>query len=166
MALPWQESHEHVTGVFRSQPAVESLVRDLQHVGYGWGDLSFMMSDATRELEYTGRTRAGEGALSGAVAGGILGALFGTLVFVPAVGFYLAGPVYGFVTGGLAGTVGGGLLGALVGFGLPEAKARSYEEMLHEEGNVLVMAHVRPDDVHRVYHLFERHGAMQTLQTR
>src|SRR5690606_15081737 len=94
---------------------------------------------------------AGAGAIVGGSVGGIIGAIaaIGTNAIIPGLGLAVAGPIAGALAGAGAGGAAGSLLGALVGAGIPEERAKVYEEGV-KEGGIVVGAHPR-DDQDREY---------------
>ncbi len=47
------------------------------------------------------------------------------------------GPIAAALAGGAAGAVGGGLIGALIGVGIPEDRAKRYDQGIRE-GNIVI----------------------------
>jgi len=150
----------YVTGLYRTPAdagrAFDSLTRE--H-GYEADDIDVLMSDETRKRhfgdvkpgeEFTGGTKAAEGAgKGGAIGGGIgaaLAAIFavGTSIVVPGLGLVVAGPIAAALAGAGAGSVTGGIIGALVGAGIPEDRAKVYESGINQ-GGVVVGTRARDD---------------------
>lgn len=141
---------EMVTGVFWDREAAERAYQALCSRGYSEADINLMMSAATRERFFGNETPrgteqgskalagAGVGAGLGAVTGGVIAALAAaaTLV-VPGVGLVLAGPLAAALAGAGAGSVTGGVIGAFIGAGIPEDRARAYEQALENGGIVM-----------------------------
>lgn len=151
-----------VTGSFRSADDADRAYRSLRDRGYTDEDVHVVMSDETQkdyynrsnvEIEHGSKAMegAGTGAAIGGTAGGILGALAaaGTAVALPGLGLAIAGPIAGALAGAGAGGAAGSLLGALVGLGIPEDRAKVYEDDL-KNGNIVMAAHPR-DDKDREY---------------
>jgi hypothetical protein len=69
------------------------------------------------------------------VIGGI--AAIGTNVLLPGLGLVVAGPLAAALAGAGAGGLTGGLVGALIGSGIPEDRAREYEEGIRNGGIVM-----------------------------
>ncbi|MEB3286352.1 MAG: hypothetical protein VKJ04_02495 [Vampirovibrionales bacterium] len=165
--LVWDDPNRKVvSGVFDHADKVSKLLRDLEERGFQESDVSILMSDRTRarypELEK--HTKMPEGAAAGGLTGGLLGALVGGLtmagsVLIPGAGLLVAGPVVGILTGAAVGTTAGGLIGALIGLGIPEHEAKYYEEVLRQEGMVLVMVSVSDAKSEDTRRLFKSHGA-------
>ena len=75
-----------------------------------------------------------------------LGALFavGSSVAIPGLGLVVAGPIAAALAGAGAGGATGGLIGALIGAGIPEDRARAYDEGL-ERGGIVLGTRARDD---------------------
>jgi hypothetical protein len=140
-----------VTGMFRDRDSAESAYRSLSDRGYGKDDVNLIMSDDTRKKHFSDDKRTGdtdlgskalEGAGVGAGIGGTLGAILagiaavGTLA-IPGVGIIAAGPIAAALAGAGAGGALGGLIGALVGAGIPEDRAKLYEQGVRDGGIVM-----------------------------
>jgi hypothetical protein len=106
---------------------------------------------------------AGAGAGIGAMLGGSLGwiAAF-TGLAIPGVGVFLvAGPLLGMLAGGAAG----GAVGLLVGLGIPEDKAKLYEDRL-KKGGILLSVHVKDlSQTDRARQIFQQTGATDIATT-
>ena len=141
-----------VTGMFRDRESAERAYSSLSSRGYGKDDVNVIMSDETRNKYFPEGSHAadtelgskalegtGTGAAIGGTAGAILGAIaaIGTSVALPGLGLLVAGPLAGALVGAGAGGATGGLIGALVGSGIPEDRARVYEEGVKNGGIVL-----------------------------
>ncbi|HLJ83607.1 MAG TPA: general stress protein [Candidatus Eremiobacteraceae bacterium] len=140
---------EWVTGIFRDKGAADDAVDDLQKAGYGMNDISVMMTDDTRTKKFAAEkgTKAPEGAAAGGVVGGAIGAILagvtatGSIAAIAATGGAAAplvvGPLAAALAGLGAGAVGGGIVGGLIGLGIPEVRAKEYEQKLRD-GGILV----------------------------
>jgi hypothetical protein len=163
-----------VTGMFHDYDAASDAYRSLRDRGYTEQDIHVVMSDETRErlaesgaetVEIEHGSKAAEGAGTGAALGGTIGGIVGALaavganVVVPGLGLVVAGPLAGALAGAGAGGAAGTLIGALVGAGIPEERAKLYEEGVRE-GGVVVGAHPRSDEDSRYFaDEFQRYGA-------
>jgi hypothetical protein len=138
-----------VTGMFRDRDSAEAAYRTLSDRGYKKDDVNVLMSDDTRKRYFSDDdadtelgSKALEGAAVGAGIGGTLGAILagiaavGTLA-IPGVGLIAAGPIAAALAGLGAGAATGGLVGALVGAGIPEERAKLYEQGVKEGGIVM-----------------------------
>lgn len=141
-----------VTGMFRDRDSAERAYNSLTTRGYSNDDINVIMSDETRNKYYPEGSDAadtefgskalegaGTGAGIGGTAGAIIGAIaaIGTSVALPGLGLLVAGPLAGALIGAGAGGATGGLIGALVGSGIPEDRAKEYEEGVKQGGIVL-----------------------------
>jgi hypothetical protein len=140
-----------MTGLFSDRESSEGAYRSLRDRGYSDDEINVIMSDETRDKyygsDYKGDselgTKAAEGTGIGGAIGGTLGALIGgiaalgTNVIMPGLGLVVWGPIAAALAGAGAGGLTGGLIGALVGWGIPEERARVYEEGVKSGGTVL-----------------------------
>ncbi|PPS40178.1 general stress protein [Chroococcidiopsis sp. TS-821] len=143
-------------GVFSSYLDAEKAINDLRDRGFSMDKVSLIARDEATQDEIAGidvnevfENKAGEGATAGALTGGILGGITGLLVglgslVVPGVGPVLfAGEVASALTsaiaGGAVGVVTGGLFGALLGLGVPEERARIYNERVASGGYLVIV---------------------------
>jgi uncharacterized protein (TIGR02271 family) len=147
-----QKRSEVITGMFRDRESAERAYTSLSERGYSKDDINVIMSDDTRnkyypegsdaadtELGSKALEGAGTGSAIGGTTGAILGAIaaIGTSVALPGLGLLVAGPLAGALVGAGAGGAAGGLIGAMVGSGIPEDRAKEYEEGVKNGGIVL-----------------------------
>ena len=137
-----------MTGMFRDRESAERAYECMTSRGYTDKDVSLLMSDETRSRCFPRDavtktelgTKAAEGAGIGAAAGAGLGALLiglaATGVAIPLVPIIAMGPLAAALAGGSAGGAVGALIGALVGYGIPEERAKVYEQGIKEGGIV------------------------------
>ncbi|MEC4816368.1 MAG: general stress protein [Scytonema sp. PMC 1069.18] len=148
--------HKRAVGVFSHRQDVEDALHELRNSGFPMDNVSVIKRHADREDDEIAGTqvhervgnKAEEGATAGAVSGGVLGGLTGLLVglgtlAIPGIGpIMLAGAAATALATTLAGAgigaAAGGLLGALIGLGIPEERARVYQERV-ERGDYLVV---------------------------
>ena len=135
-----------VTGLFRDRESAENAYRSLSDRGYGKDDVNLLMSDETRKKHFANApetelgSKALEGAGVGSAIGGTVGAVLaaiaaiGTSVALPGLGLVVAGPLAAALAGAGAGGLTGGLVGALVGSGIPEERAKLYDEGIRSGG--------------------------------
>ncbi len=138
-----------LTGMFKDRESAEKAYNSALSRGYTKDDLNLMMSDKTRDTWFADGddsvmgSKALEGAGTGSAIGGTLGAIIagiaaiGTSIVLPGLGLIVAGPIAAALAGAGAGGLTGGLIGALVGSGIPEDRAREYEEGIKNGGMVL-----------------------------
>jgi len=147
-----RERSQMVTGLFRDKESAERAYNSLAERGYSHEDINVIMSDEARQKYYPeGKDSAdsdfdskalegvGAGAGIGGTAGAIIGAIaaIGTSIAVPGLGLVVAGPIAGALVGAGAGGATGGIIGGLVGSGIPEDRAKEYEQGVKEGGIVL-----------------------------
>lgn len=138
-----------LTGLFRDRESTEGAYQSLRNRGYSDDEINVMMSDETRKKYYANDdsalsdNKALEGAGTGGAIGGTLGAIIGgiaaigTNVILPGLGLVVWGPIAAALAGAGAGGLTGGLVGALIGWGIPEDRAKQYEEGIKGGGTVL-----------------------------
>ena len=148
-AVPTRDESRVLTALFRNREGAEQAYRSLRDRGYTDKDINVLMSDATRDKHYMNGVetelgnKALEGAGTGGAIGGLLGAVIGgiaaigTNVLLPGLGLVVAGPIAAALLGAGAGGATGGLVGALIGWGIPEDRAKMYEEGVRSGGTVL-----------------------------
>ncbi len=142
-------SNRILTGMFNDRESAERAYNSALSRGYTKDDVNLMMSDKTRDTWFADGddsamgSKALEGAGTGSAIGGTLGAIIagiaaiGTSIVLPGLGLIVAGPIAAALAGAGAGGLTGGLIGALVGSGIPEDRAREYEEGIKNGGMVL-----------------------------
>ncbi|MGI2906103.1 hypothetical protein [Tolypothrix sp. VBCCA 56010] len=147
--------HRRAVGVFARRRDAEEALHELKKSGFDMNRVSVVVQDADGDQNIAGaevRERVGdksdEGATVGAVTGGTLGGLTGLLVglgtlAIPGIGpIMLAGATATALATTLAGAgigaVAGSLLGGLIGLGIPEERARVYNDRV-QRGQYLVI---------------------------
>jgi uncharacterized protein YjbJ (UPF0337 family) len=142
-------SNRILTGMFNDRESAEKAYNSALSRGYTKDEVNLMMSDKTRDTWFADGddsamgSKALEGAGTGSAIGGTLGAIIagiaaiGTSIVLPGLGLIVAGPIAAALAGAGAGGLTGGLIGALVGSGIPEDRAREYEEGIKNGGMVL-----------------------------
>lgn len=142
-----------MTGMFSDRTSAERAYNSLTSRGYTADDINVVMSDEARDRHFVNDNtvveetelgnKAMENAGTGSAIGGTLGAIvgavaaLGTNLLLPGLGLVVAGPLAGALAGAGAGGLTGGLIGGLVGAGIPEERAKVYENGL-KEGNIVV----------------------------
>lgn len=144
-----------VTGMFRDRESTENVYNAFHEKGYGKDEVHVLMSDDTRKKHFSDEeteigTKAAEGLGKGSAIGGTIGdvagiiAAVGTTLVIPGLGLVIAGPIAAGLAGAGAGGLTGGIIGALVGAGIPEERARIYEDGI-KNGNVVLGVHPRTE---------------------
>lgn len=162
-----KHENKHAIGIFATREATERALRDLQAANFPMERVSVVAKD-DRQGDIAGvdpdkpeGSKAGEGAKAGALTGGIGGAIIGALealgfaTFVPllipggqilAFGAVAANVLANAVAGGAIGAIGGGILGGLIGWGVPEDRAKLYQDRVGR-GEYLVMLEGDADEI-------------------
>ncbi len=146
--------NKRAVGVFSTRNEAEHALHELNNSGFPMNKISVIAKDDNQDdiagvdVQDKVGNKADEGASAGALTGGVLGGATGLLVglgalAIPGVGpIVLAGEVATALAttlaGGAIGAAAGGLIGALVGLGIPEEKARNYNDRV-SRGHYLVM---------------------------
>jgi hypothetical protein len=145
-----------LTGMFKDRESVDNAYNSFHERGYSQDDINVFMSDDTRKKHFADEdteigTKAAEGLGKGSAIGGTIGAVagiiaaLGTSVVIPGLGLAVAGPIVAGLAGAGAGGFTGGVIGALVGSGIPEERARIYEEGI-KNGNIVMGVKTRNDE--------------------
>lgn len=150
-----------LTGMFKDRESAERAYNSLHTRGYGKEDVDVMMSDDTRKKYFDKDDKDGlgtelgnkamEGAGTGSAIGGTLGAIvgavaaIGTSLLIPGLGIVVAGPIAAALAGAGAGGLTGGLIGGLVGHGIPEDRAKAYEDGV-KNGHIVMGVRAKNDD--------------------
>ena len=146
--MPTDRSDRLMTGMFRDRESAERAYECVTSRGYTDKDVSLLMSDDTRtrcfprdavtktELGTKAAEGAGIGAATGAGLGALLIGLAATGIAIPLVPIIAMGPLAAALAGGGAGGAVGALIGAMVGYGIPEERAKVYEQGIKEGGIV------------------------------
>lgn len=153
-----QEQNQMLTGLFRDRESADRAYKSVRDRGYTDDDVNLLMSDNTRDTWFDGNddtelgSKALEGAGAGSAIGGTLGAIIGgiaaigTNVILPGLGLIVAGPIAAALAGAGAGGLTGGLVGALIGSGIPEDRAKLYDEGVRNGGAVIGVNPRTPED--------------------
>lgn len=134
-----------VSAVFKKRSAADRAFDQLESAGFTQGQISLVMSEATRNnyvKEINEKSKVDEGAATGAGLGGLAGAVAGMLlsagaIAIPGLNVVIAGTFVSAITGMGAGALAGGIVGGLIGAGIPEHEAKMYADEI-ERGNFLV----------------------------
>ncbi len=163
--------HKRASGLFDSRTEAEAAVRNLKDSGYDMDKVSIIAKDADKigDVETTKGigNKADDGAATGALTGGTLGGITGLLVglgtlAIPGIGpILLAGAgattIATTLAGAGIGAAAGGLAGALIGLGIPEEKARIYNDRV-KNGSFLVMVDGTESEIGRADTIMNHHG--------
>lgn len=166
--------NKRAIGVFPHRRDAEAAIRELRDSGFNMNQMSLVGKDVQSSTapgdNMTSRTKADEGAKAGAATGGALGGLTGLLVglgalAIPGIGPVIAGGALATAlattaAGGAIGAAAGGLSGALVGLGIPEDRARFYNDRVNR-GDYLVMVDGTDGEIHTAQGILNRHGIQE-----
>jgi uncharacterized membrane protein len=148
-----------IFGVFDDAATARRAVDSLRASPLKLDDVSIVSrtDDSAAGTTHDGDVSASQGATVGAVWGGLVGL---ASLLIPGIGPFVAfGMLGAAITGAVTGAVVGGITAALVDFsGIPEADARSFEEMAHA-GKTLVAVKARDEDAYEVHRLLTNAGA-------
>lgn len=164
-------------GVFSNRQDTEHALNELERSGFPMSKVSVIARNAARQDDIAGvdvservGNKADEGAASGAITGGTLGGITGLIVglgslAIPGVGpVVLAGEIATTLAttlaGGAIGAAAGGLLGALIGLGIPEERARVYNDRV-SRGDYLVIVNGTDDEIYRAQTILSNRGIQE-----
>jgi hypothetical protein len=166
--------YHRAVGVFPHHRDAEAAIRELRDAGFDMNRISLVGKDTGSASSMAGnltdRTKTDEGAKAGATTGGVLGGLGGLLVGLGALALPGIGPVIAggalatalatTAAGGAIGAAAGGLTGALVGLGIPDDRARVYNDRVNR-GDYLVMVDGTDDEIRRADTILSRRGIQE-----
>lgn len=163
----------YISGVFSDRESAERAWDSARARGYSDDDVDILMTKDTRDRYFTDvdtvketelGSKAMEGAGTGAAIGGTLGAIVAAVaagvstVALPGIGLVIAGPLAAALTGAGAGAATGGIVGALVGSGIPEERAKIYDEKVKSGGIVMGLRPKNDADVEQIQRDWSNHG--------
>ncbi len=166
--------YQRAVGVFKTRTEAERVIDELNAAGINMERVSVVAKDADQvagvdtglDKEDTGN-HSEEGAATGALTGGAIGGIGGLLVglgvlAIPGIGpILLAGAEATAIATTLAGTAigaaAGGLVGALIGLGIPEERAKVYNDRV-TAGEYLVMVNSAGADITTAEAIMKRHN--------
>ncbi|MEK3731505.1 MULTISPECIES: general stress protein [Paenibacillus] len=156
-----------IVGAFRTEQEATRAIEELKRQGFSTEEISVIAKDRgeSAAIQDETDTKAPEGLASGAATGGVLGGVTGLLagigaLAIPGIGpIIAAGPIAATLTGAAVGAGAGGLVGGLIGLGIPEDRAKEYDNYVHE-GNILVIVDTNPDHEGQVYGVFRSNQAL------
>lgn len=162
--------NRRAVGVFSKRQDTEMALRELQAANFPMGKVSVIARDADKQDDLVNEqagNKAGEGATTGAVTGGALGGITGLLVglgalAIPGIGPILFAGIEGTaiattLAGGAIGAAAGGLVGALIGLGIPEERAKVYNERVNR-GHYLVIVEGTEEEIRRAEAILSNRG--------
>lgn len=163
-------THEikHAIGTFPNRQSAEMALNRLREANFDLDKISIVAKHDDKHIENIKDNRENhqvqKGAKVGATAGGVTGGIIGLVSGLGVLAIPGVGPVaeLGVVLantllGGGIGAAGGGLVGALIGWGIPEEKAKFYDDRL-SQGDYVVMMEGTGEEVHSAEVILNRHG--------
>ena len=167
---------ETMLGIFSNREMAENAIAQLEKNNYDVKNMSIIMkeSEESKKLAQNTGAHVGSGVATGAATGAILGGIAGILIgigaiAIPGVGALLVGgPIAAALgltgvaatttTGVVTGALAGGIVGGLVSLGVPEERARTYEERINH-GGILLAVPTLEGDAAKVQSIYEKNGA-------
>jgi len=165
-------SYRRAVGVFKNHKDIEDVLGALKKSAFDMDRVSLIarhIEDVEGAKEITekhgneAKEGAGIGATTGTVLGGIGGFLVGVgLLAIPGIGPILAAGVEipaiaSTLAGAGIGAAAGGIIGALVGMGIPEERAKVYNERV-KAGDYLLMVSGTENDLGRIQTIMREHN--------
>jgi hypothetical protein len=165
--------YKRAVGVFKNREDIEKALHALKDAGVDMKHVSLLARhvediEGAQEVKESKGNEAKEGAAGGATAGTILGGVGGLLVgigvlAVPGVGPLLAAgagipALASTLAGAGIGAASGGIIGALVGAGIPEERAKVYNERI-KAGDHLLVVNGTENDIKRIESIMRDHHA-------
>lgn len=151
---------QRAVGTFASRPEAEKALYELRDAGFNMDKVSIVVKNAEggqqvsgADYEKSNSEQAKGGAKAGATAGGVTGGIIGLLPSLGVLAIPGVGPIAEIgvilantLIGGGIGAASGGLLGALIGWGVPEERAKYYDERL-SQGHYVVLVEGTPTEI-------------------
>ncbi|MFP5271709.1 histidine kinase [Coleofasciculus sp.] len=171
--VPESREYKRVVGIFPKRENLQNTIQALKDGNFDMERVSLLarnIDDVEGAKEITekhgneAKEGAGIGATTGTVLGGVGGFLIGVgLLAIPGVGPILAagaeiGALGSTLAGAGIGAATGGIVGALIGLGIPEERAKVYNERI-KAGDYLLMFSGSDDRVERAASIMrDRHA--------
>jgi len=163
--------HPLLMALFENVNAAAGAARELHALGLGPSDLSVVARDHQAEGTIAKQIDASPGSeLEDSRAASRFGELSGYVLAAIAIGLpgtgavVAAGPLAAEL-GEVAGHVAGDLKATFVDAGLPESEAERWRAQIESGDAILLGAHARSVDTHRVESAMLRHSMGQIVQT-
>lgn len=135
---------EIILASFHDPEKADHAIDQLKEGGFNEEEISLITHYHGKEGTFNRTLKgAGQGAATGTIVGGLAGFLagaIGVIIIGPIAALLGLGGVIGTtITGLVFGAAAGGLVGALVKLGVPEEKAKKYEETIKAGGVLLAI---------------------------
>lgn len=152
---PTHTRYKRAVGIYKTRKDLEAVLKAIKESGYDMNRVSLITRhiddiEGAKEVTEKHGNEAKEGAAAGATSGTVLGGLGGFLVgvgllTVPGIGPLLAAgaeisAIASTAAGAGIGAATGGIIGALVGLGIPEEKAKVYEDRIKAGDHLLMVS--------------------------
>ncbi len=164
---------QHAVGIFSNRQDAEYALSELRDAGFDMNKVSVIVKNAdpneslggadvsdSKGEQIAGGTKAG--ATTGAVTGGVI-ALVGSLGVLALPGVGAAAEVgillANTLLGGAIGAATGALAGALIGWGVPEERAKYYEQRV-SGGDYLVVVQGTAEEILRAEAILDNRGVL------
>lgn len=164
---------QRAVGIFSSRRDAEHALTELRDAGFDMNKVSVIVKNADandqiggagvsdrKEEQVEGGTTAG--ATAGAVTGGMIGLVGGlSLLAIPGVGPVAEVGVVlaNTLLGGAIGAAGGAIVGALIGWGVPEDRAKYYDERV-SQGDYMVIVEGTAEEILRAESVLDSRGVL------
>ncbi|MGB7417175.1 MAG: hypothetical protein WA902_23475 [Thermosynechococcaceae cyanobacterium] len=152
------DTYQHAIGRFETRPEAESALTNLRDSGFNMDKVSVISKGdhpsqmGGVEVSDVDGHQAKEGAKAGAKAGTTIGGALGLIgglgvLAIPGVGSIaeLGVVLANTLLGSGIGAAGGTLIGALVGWGIPEDRAKYYDERLNQGDYIILVEETEPE---------------------
>lgn len=164
---------QHAVGVFAKRQDAEYALTELRDAGFNMNQVSVIVQHADSNQQMSGAGvhdskgeqisgGASAGATAGAATGGIIG-LVGSLgvLAIPGVGVAAEVGVLlaNTLIGGAIGAAGGALAGALIGWGVPEDRAKYYDQRV-AGGDYLVIVEGTAEEILTAEAILDQRGIL------
>lgn len=156
-----ESTYKRAIGRFITRENAEAALMNLRDSGFNMDKVSVLSRGshdskiAGVDVEDADGNYAKEGAKSGAKTGAVAGGAIGLIGSIGILAIPGVGPIaeVGFLLGNALlgsgiGAAGGTLFGALVGWGIPEDKAKYYDERLNQ-GDYIILAEESDREIQR-----------------
>ncbi|MEW6497801.1 MAG: DUF1269 domain-containing protein [Cyanobacteriota bacterium] len=168
--------HKRAVGLFTNWSDVRQALHELKQASFPLNQVSVIAREIESryfrpKIRFYGN-HGGEGAATGALAGGAVGGIVGLLVGIGALAIPLIGPVMlasavtttvaTTLAGGAIGVMAGGILGLLIGLGVPEERAKIYQERFLE-GDYLVIVEGTDREIRSANSILKNRGIQEWM---
>lgn len=146
-----------ITAIFETYRDASNAAERVRQIGFDTNKISIMGQHDENQYNAT-NDNISDGATTGTLIGGAAGLILGLgTIAVPGLGVIAAaGPIAGL----LSGAITGGVAGSLIDLGIPEPKAKDFEQSINE-GKYLWSMEVDNSDVATVRTILKECGAEQ-----